>query len=489
MFFKLLKNDWLALRRSSMWTQSVIQNMFLGFFALYLILQFTALGFLGGELIREYFPEENPVTVTNRFLIYYFLSDLLMRFFLQKYPSLQLQPYLTMNIKKRLLSRYLCVKSLVSFFNIAPLFFVIPFYFWTVQPELGAARGIHWVLMMLLLMGINHYLSYYIDRNLGKSPYISISLLSAVVLLMTLDYNGYFSLSSTFEPVFSYLHEHLTGLLILVALLALLYFLVYRFLRTHAYVQVGRQADKERDVRDFAIFNQFGPSIGRLMQLEAKLIWRNKRSKAYLWMSLIFLLYPLLFVENGQISSNALMIISGLLVTGAFSLNYGQLLLSWNSTHFDFILAQNIQVRDYLEAKFTLLAWSNVVLFILSLPYGIFFPKMLLVNSVMFLFNTGVTIFAYLYLALYSSKRMDMNKGGAFSFEGFGAAHYLIMFPIMFMPIFIYLIFRFMDQRTIGLIVIGLVGLLGIALRRYLMNRAVTTFTERKYEINSKFKQ
>ena len=219
------------------------------------------------------------------------------------------------------------------------------------------------------------------------------------------------------------------------------------------------------------------------------MIWRNKRSKAYLTMSVLFLFYPLLLIQGDQWESNAMLIIAGLLITGAFSLNYGQLLLSWNSTHFDFILAQNIRIMDYLEAKFILLAISNVILYILALPYAFLFPKMLLVNTVMFSFNTGITIFAYLFLALYSSRRMDMNKGGAFSFEGFGAAHYLIMFPLMFAPIFIYLIFRFMDQRTLGLVVIGLLGLLGLALRRYIMRKAVEKFAERKYLINAKFKQ
>ena len=239
MFFKLLKNDWLAIRRSSFWTQSLVQTIILSFFALYMLLQFTLLGFLGGRLIEEFFPGENPVLVVNRALVYYFLADLLMRFFLQKYPSLQLQPYLTMNIKKSQLAQYLCAKSLVSIFNIAPLFFVVPFYFWTVQPELGVGAGLQWLLMMLLLIGIVHYGSYWIDRNLGKSPALSLGLLALAVLFLTLDYYGYFSLSKICAPLFSYLHQHLLGLLGLLGVLFFLYQVVYRLLRRNAYVEVG----------------------------------------------------------------------------------------------------------------------------------------------------------------------------------------------------------------------------------------------------------
>ena len=359
----------------------------------------------------------------------------------------------------------------------------------TIQPELGVANGLKWLLMLFLVIGIVHYLSYYLDRNLGKSAFLSLGFLGVTGFFLSLDYYGYFSLSEIFTPVFNYFSQQVLGLFILLILLCGVYFLVYRFLYSNAYLPSTASETGARKIQNLSILNRFDTSIGTLIQLEIKLILRNKRAKAYLMMSFFFLLYPLLFFDNDDLlNEDAVLIMVGLLLTGSFTLNYAQLFFSWNSPHFDFILAQNISSKDYIEAKFVMLAISNVVFFILALPYGIFVPKMIGINLVMLLFNTGVTIFVYIYLAFYHSKYMDSNKGGAFSFEGFDAAHFLIIIPLLFGPLLIYLPFRLMNQGALGIILIGFIGLMGIVFRNYLLGRAVQLFNERRYKLNAGFK-
>ena len=115
---------------------------------------------------------------------------------------------------------------------------------------------------------------------------------------------------------------------------------------------------------------------------------------------------------------------------------------------------------------------SNVALYILSLPYVFFFPKMLLVNTVMFFFNTGFTIFGYLYLNINSAKKIDISKGAMFNHEGFGAAHYLIMMPLILAPILIYLLFWYFNLPLLGLFAIALLGITGIVFRKSILNNA-----------------
>ncbi|MCP3931325.1 MAG: hypothetical protein GY705_19745 [Bacteroidetes bacterium] len=454
-----------------------------------IISQLIGLGFLGGTLIEEYFPDANPVAVVNTYLIYYILIDILIRGVLQKFPAIQLQKYLGLNIRKAQIAQYLCFKSLISFFNIAPLFFILPFCFSVIFPELGVPGGIHWLIMMFLIIMINHFLSFYIDRQFKKSGYISLLILSVILLSLLFDFQNYFSLSVVFAPVFSFLHQYFLGLLGLLALMVLLAYACYKLLMANAYIELSSMNERKYSDTNFAVFRRFGGSLGRLMQLEAKLIWRNKRSRTYLWLSLAFILYPLFYISDDSFNSTAALLIMGLLLTGAFSLNYGQLLLSWNSGHFDFILAQNIRIRDYLEAKFVLLAMSNLILYILSLAYCFFFPRMFLVNTVMFLFNTGFTIFAYMFFSMSTAKKIDIGKGAVFNYEGFGAAHYLIILPLMFLPVIVYGIFRIFDLRLIGLLFVGLVGLVGILLWKYLLLRAEKKFYKNKYRISTNFKK
>ena len=100
---------------------------YLVFFGLYFLVSFLSLAFYAPTLIEEYYPDTPIMDVVNKYLIYYLLSDLVTRFFLQKFPSMKIGHYLTLNIQKSTICKYLCIRSIFSFFNVAPLFFLIPF--------------------------------------------------------------------------------------------------------------------------------------------------------------------------------------------------------------------------------------------------------------------------------------------------------------------------------------------------------------------------
>lgn len=490
MFFTFLKHDWLSFRRSPTWGQGATQAFLLGFLGLYFLISFLGLAFYAPILIEEYYPDTPIMEVVNRYLIYYLLGDLATRFFVQKFPSMNIGHYLMHNIQKSTICRYLCTRSLFSFFNIAPLFFLIPFFFVAVIGAMGIGAGLHWLLMALLLVVLNHFLAFYIDKSLNSKASVSISLIGILSIAAILDYNGYYSLGEVFRPIFEYTYQHLIGLAVLFALVGAVYVLVYKLFRSNAYIDL-EESSIEVSSLEFGIFDRFGPRLSGLMQQEAKLIWRNKRPKAFIFISLIFLLYPLLFLSKGDelLDSNFMLIAMGLIITGAFSLNYGQLLLSWNSSHFDFILAQNIRIRDFLESKYMILAMSNAVLYILSLPYAFFFPKMFLVNTVMFFFNTGFTIFGYLYLNINSAKKIDISKGAMFNHEGFGAAHYLMMMPLILAPILIYWLFWYFGLPILGLFAIALLGISGIVFRKPILKNAEQKLIDNKYKLGAGFRK
>ena len=61
MIFKLLSHQFKALRRSPFWTQSVVQTIVLGLFALYLLLMALGIGFTAPHFIQEFYPNENLI--------------------------------------------------------------------------------------------------------------------------------------------------------------------------------------------------------------------------------------------------------------------------------------------------------------------------------------------------------------------------------------------------------------------------------------------
>ena len=113
--------------RSSYWQKSIALNILLGFVALYFIVVFIALGFSLYPLIHKFFRDRDPLGVESAFVFYWFLADLLMRFFFQKLLLMQVKPLLTLPIKKSKIIHYVLRKSLFSFFNFFTLVKIIPF--------------------------------------------------------------------------------------------------------------------------------------------------------------------------------------------------------------------------------------------------------------------------------------------------------------------------------------------------------------------------
>jgi hypothetical protein len=62
-------------------------------------------------------------------------------------------------------------------------------------------------------------------------------------------------------------------------------------------------------------------------------------------------------------------------------------------------------------------------------------------------------------------------------------------FPIMLMPLLIYLPFWAFGQSTAGIIAIGVLGIIAFAFSKSLINLAVRRFMERRYGIAEGFRQ
>lgn len=486
MIRKLLRLEWLGFRRAPHWGESMAVNVIMGFFAVYMLLTALLLGFSGGFLLADLFPDESVVYKFNGFFVYYLLADIWTRFLLQKFPSFSLTRYLTLNIKKSTLARFLLTKSTFSFFNLLPLFVIIPFFLTNVIGELGIAGALLWLLVMLTLVLINNFLCFWLDRTINRLPVVVFIVLAAIAGLIYLEYKGLFVLSDYSAPIVTYLHESVLFVVPLIALVSLCFFL-FKSLMQNAYLDAGITTNdaKISEGVELKFLDKYG-EVGKWIRIESKLIWRNKKSRNYLFMSFIFLIYPFIFGMDWIDNSFAL-IFFGLLMVGAFMLNYGQLLFSWNSTHFDFIITQNLSLHSYLRAKYLLIAGSNFFFFILTIPYMFLAPKIVFVNFVMMLFNAGTVAFVYLWFTMNNSKKMSLAQGNVFSQEGVSAAHYVIMIPIIAMPFIVFVPFKYFGYDILGLIMLAIIGILGIVFHQSIINRAIEFFKYKKYFLHNNF--
>jgi len=125
--YTLLGHQWKAFWRSRSAGRNVAMQVVVGIIVLYLLAVALLLGLSLTSLLQLAFPEQDSIAVFCSFILYFFATDILIRFLLQDLPTLTIQPYLTRNIKRRQLILFLNIRSLFSFFTILPLLLFAPF--------------------------------------------------------------------------------------------------------------------------------------------------------------------------------------------------------------------------------------------------------------------------------------------------------------------------------------------------------------------------
>lgn len=240
----------------------------------------------------------------------------------------------------------------------------------------------------------------------------------------------------------------------------------------------------------FSFLQKFGV-VGELINLEVKLILRNKRPRSLLLLSILFLSYGLVFYrgERAEKISDGLLFGLGIFMTGAFSINYGQFIFSWQGSHFDFTNTRPFSMRHYLESKYWLLSTVIFICFLLTIPYVYFGWKILIMNGAMMLFNMGVNVYIIMNMGMWDPQKINLSKGSAFNWEGVGAAQWLMGLPLVLSPFVIYLPFSLLGYPNAGILMVALVGLVGIILHPYLLNLTAKRLLSKKYSIAAGFRK
>ncbi|HHB52314.1 MAG TPA: hypothetical protein ENK75_04635, partial [Saprospiraceae bacterium] len=214
-----------------------------------------------------------------------------------------------------------------------------------------------------------------------------------------------------------------------------------------------------------------------------RLIWRNKRTKTVFLMSFAFVLYGLIFFTNPIYKEKmpAFLIFAALFTTGGFVINYGQFIPAWESSFYRMLMTQNLRYRLFLESKWSLMVVITGVLYVLSIPYLYFGLDIFLMITAGAIFNIGFNTLFLLYAGSFNRKRIDLNKSGFGNTQGTSATQFLIMIPVLGIPMFIfYLLNKFVGFNA-GVIGIATIGVLALIFKNYFMNLIEKKYIKDKY--------
>jgi len=203
---------------------------------------------------------------------------------------------------------------------------------------------------------------------------------------------------------------------------------------------------------------------GHLFRLELLLMWRNRRPRHYLLVSLLFSTMYLVFMlaaasPFGGFTYAALL---GLFASGGFVLNYGQLMFSWDSEYYPALVTRNIPFRLIIKAKLMLLHTSCAVLFLTSLPLFVWFrPDLVPLHFAFLFYNAGITSILIMELASRNTAAIDIGRsGGFFNYEGFSAKHWLWFIPTALPPVLFMLSMH--SSPKLALIILATIGFISI---------------------------
>jgi len=472
--------------RAPQWELKLAARIFIGFIVLYFLVVFLALGIGLFFIIREASPDQDPISVVNLWIIYFFGIDFLMRYFIQNPPITDVKSLLLQPITKAQIIQRVMLRSLTSFFNFIPLIILIPFCV-VVSVENGSTLSLWiWFFAILTLSVTSNYLIFLINKN--KS--IAIGTLIFLILGYLLETYFKIPVISFFSSGFEAIYTQPLWILVPLALFAFIWQLTQRFLKSQLYLDKGLGKKKERIIGSKLKFFDAWGTIGVLLKNDIRLIIRNIRARQVVLMGFMFLFYGLFFfTQQIYIERPVVLIFAGVFITGGFMTAYGQYVPAWDSEYYSFLMGQNLPYKEYLKSKLYLLMFSIVLCTFLSFPYLYFGKKVMLIILAAGLFNLGLGSLINLFSGAYNATPIKLNvKAKAFeNTQAFNLTQLLFSLPKLVLPIIIfYLPYAFLGFNA-GILGLVFSGILGLVFQNKILNWIERIYQTKKYETLASF--
>lgn len=487
MFKRFIYLEWKAFFRSASFASNLALKILIAFLAIYFTLVFLALGVGAFYILKKL--NMDPIATVNKFLIYYFLMDLIFRLLLQKIPVMNIRPLLIFPIKKSAIVHFSLGKTVLSFFNFVHAFFFLPFSIVLIYEGYDVLSVILWHIAIFSLVYTNNFLNILLSN---KDNLFGI-FIGVVAVLGGLHYYEYFDITNYSAPFFDGLFHTSWVFSIPVVVLLGLYYVTFKYFKKNLYLDAGLSIKNEiAKTEHLTWLNQFG-TLGTFLKNDIKLIKRNKRSKTTIGMSVMFLFYGLIFFSNGiEVYNNPVMhIFAGIFVSGGFLITFGQFVPSWDSAYYSLMMTQNIPYKGYLNSKWWLMVIGTVISTILASFYLYFGWHVYLTIVVGAIYNIGINSHLVLLGGAYTKTPIDLDSGkGAFGDKkAFNVKTMLISLPQLGLPVLLYWLGSYWANANVGLALVAVLGIVGFAFRNPVFSLIEKIYKTEKYATVSAYKQ
>ncbi len=474
------------LRRLETFGRSMWSVLFVVLIGTYFAVMLGSAGFAYPQIVQDLVPERDPIRLLNRHLLTAFLGFLVARFFLQRSPTVNLQPYLHLPVRRASLVRFVQGVRIISLLNVLPLFFFVPLWIHIAQSTmLGMTGAMLWGGGILLLVLLTHYTNTLLRILLNQRVGLFLSIAGVLVGALVLDeVLGLQVLPHASTWLFDRLLTGHAAPLLLLSILTVGTVLISN--------RLLRQDLRTPEFHKRVLWNTGGSfsgssSISALILLDLKSIVRNKRPRQMLLgMSLLTIALVLLIFSSEEMVDPLMQVFIVIYLTGLVPLTYGQLVFAWDSPHFDWLMARRLSPSTLIRARLLLLQGFCTICFLAALPFLAWFAPQLIALSFAFLFyNTGVSCVLAILAALWNRRRVILSRSTFLNHQGFSVQSYIFLFLLLIPPT----VLPILLDKPYALLVIASIGLLGLVLTPLWTCRFSYIFERRRYIMAAGFRQ
>lgn len=477
-FKQLARLEWKGATRKSGMLQSILMGIGKGYFGVCYLIGMVAMSFALFELPES----ENlePLAGFFKYAIYLWLGDLMVRYFFQKMPTTLVKPLLIQNVRKKTIVSYCLTKSALSFFNFVNILMGIAVLIQLSQLSTLVSHAVLFALSFTLLLLANTFLV----QLLNHVTKFALPFLIVFAGILALDFFKYIEATAYTKYFFEVLYNYPFLFVVIVAYFTVLLMASYRFyfknLSLDSAVVVKKETYKYYDL-DF--LNRFG-KLAPFLKLDIKLLTRNKRTRTVLYMSVVFLLYGLLFFTLDMYKDSTFFtIIAAIMITGGFMMLFGQYVPSWDSSYYPLMMTQNIPYRTYLESKWLLMVLGTLLSMILASFYLFFGLQTYLIILAVGCYNIGWNSYLSLITGAFVRSKIDLssNKNAFGDSKAFNVQTLLLSIPTLLLPMVLYIILNAIFSFTVTIIAFVIISLIGVLLKPIMFNLIEKLYKNQKY--------
>lgn len=485
MLQRFIRLEFKSFFRSSSLATNIVVKIFQLLGMLYFLTMFVFIAFGA-----YYFPKKelhiDSLPFISKFMIYWLIADLFLRYFFQQMPTQNIKPFLTMNIKKTTLVNYMISKTFLSFFSWGGLFIYLPLLGILLYNGYSVWGSFSGVLAVIILSFSINLINILLN---GKDLAIWI-IGGLLVLAGGLDYYNIIVLSSASEKFFMMFYNHWYSIAIPIVIFGLLYGFCRKFIYDNFYLDKGLEMKQEvGKTENIQFLNKYGV-LGTFINNDIRMIKRSKAAKSIALGSFLFLFYGLLLFSSPAYKTAYMQLFMGLFVTGGFLFLFGQRVPSFDSSYYPLMMTLNVPYKEYLKAKWWMIVSAVAVSMVLAVAYAFVSWDLYFTFLAAGLYNVGVNSQVVLLSGAFNKNPIDLNARGKTlgKKNNFSFKNILLLLPQMVLPMAVFGVMKHFFGTTAAVASLGVLGLIGFFLREQFFDFIVKLYKKEKYSTIKAFK-